>query len=681
VETSGRWAKRAAIGGAVLVAVDLLLRVTAGAAPIPPIEADEDSSPFYFAMPRAVEAIFVGDEATETFHTAPRLLKTDPPWAQDQTFPAQRGPNGVRIAFVGGSSLQGLPFPAAETFPALAGAAVEAAVPGRRVDVLNLGSGPANTRQIGRIAAQLGPLRPDVLVIHTGHNDAGGLGFHEALLEASMARRRPLRRLAEASATYRVLRRVRESRAGPTADRSLLGPTRDTSQLGVEVPRTVPSLSESVFLIGGPWHNEYTATAYAAYVSEHRRLLAPQFEESLRALVQNSRDQGMEVVLVKPASNLRHFAPTVSVHLAPGEVTRRETKRFGALLKLARDKLRRAKVAFVPAPLPLGHATSKAVCADIMGLLDEAEAISASWADLHFVRGTCLLHTDPAAAPASFRLARDLSPAHAPDHRAPSSLLDAIDRVAASEGATVVDLPAALARAAEGGVPGDDLFLDNIHLNAAGHRAAGAALGRALASVRGVRTIAADRPADPTVAEFKELLKPKPKKPRRPPPPPREDLDRATPNPMDLRAGNLGEGDFGGEPAPAPSTDTLGVPEPPPVSPDALSGPDEDRSANVGEFDVGNIEPAAAPSTDTVGVPEAPPVSPDALAPEVEDRSDNVGEDDVGTPTEVEDPPPEEDPLGEDPDTDRSGNLGEGDFGDPEKTNQGEGDTGPVPGD
>ncbi len=678
-----RWVKRAGIVLGVLVGVDLLLRVTLGAASVPPIEDDPDTRPFFFAMPRAVEAIFVVDEEDGVFRTSPRLLRADPPWAQPQEFPAQRGPEGVRVAFLGGSSLQAVGFAPAETFAARAGAAIEAAVPGRRVDVLNLGSGPANTRQLGRIAAQLGPLRPDVLVIHTAHNDAGGLGFHEALLDASIARRRTTRRIAEASATYDLLRRLRESRAGPTADRGLFGPERDSSQLGVEVPRSVPSLSESVFLIGGPWHNEYTAPTYAAYVAEHQRLLTMMFEQSLSALVRNAHDQGTEVVLVKPAANLRSFAPAVSVHLAPDTVSRRRGKRFRALVKLARDTLRRARVAFVDDPLPLGAPAAEAACAIALPLLDEAETISDSWADLHFVRGTCLLHVDPAAAPASFARARDLSPAHAPDHRAPSALLDAVERTARAQGVPCIDLPAALAAAAGGGVPGSDLFLDNIHLNAAGHRVAGAAVAKALLDVPGVRTIPPERPADPTATEFLALLKaPKPG-PKRPLPPTLvDDLERATPDPRDLKAGNLGEGDFGEPDDSVPSVGHIDAAPNDPVPTERQVAPAPDDSVpSVGHVDA-PIPGGEAPSDAPPGEPEAPPVSPDALGdPEAEDRSGNVGDVDVGTPTQVDDPPPEEDWELDQPDTDRSGNLGEGDFGDPEKTNQGEGDDGPKPGD
>jgi hypothetical protein len=75
------------------------------------------------------------------------------------------------------------------------------------------------------------------------------------------------------------------------------------------------------------------------------------------------------------------------------------------------------------------------------------------------------------------------------------------------------------------------------------------------------------------------------------------------------------------------------------------------------------------------------PISPDAIGDPEEDRTGNLGEDDVGTPSPLEQDPQEQEDDGEMPPTDRTGNLGEGDYGDPSKTNQGEGDEGPTPDD
>jgi lysophospholipase L1-like esterase len=544
----------------------------------------------------------------------------------------------VRIAFLGGSTVQGLPYPPEKTFPSLAAAAIEAEVPGRKVDVLNLGTGTANSHQLGRIAGQLSSLKPDVVVIEAGHNDAGHLGFHKALLQASINRRRPLRRIAEWSATYRLLRGVRERRWGPTSDRALFGPVRDSSELGVEVPRGVPSLSKSVFLIGEPWANDYQAAAYAAYVMEHRRLLARTFERAVRTLVRNARRDGAVVVLIKPGANLRNIAPALSFHSAPEDFSRRVGKHFAALISLSRAKLRRARVAFVAAPLPVGDARAKAVCAEVSPLLDEAEGISSSWADLHYMRGLCLLHTEPDSAAPSFRLARDLSPTHAPAHRAPSSLLDALDRIAAGARVPLVDLPESLAKASPSGVPGSDLFADAIHLNEAGHAVAAKALAAVLSTLPAVRSISPTRAPD--LSPKKYLAARKAKKTR--PPPVVFEAAQPTPNPEDLRSGNVGEDDHGGEEASLPPVVLRDAP---------------------------------------LGIPEMAPISPDAIGDPEEDRSGNLGEDDHGTPTPLKEEPQEQEDDGEMPATDRTGNLGEGDYGDPSRTNQGEGDEGPTPGD
>ena len=621
------------VGLALILVFEVGLRLLPVSAPIVSLADDPDTRAFYFAMPRGLEQVFSLEADEGVFRTASSLTRTDDPWVQPQEFPARRGPDDLRIAFLGGSSLQGAAFPVEETFPALAAAALEARFPGRRMEVINLGSGHANTRQLGRIAAQLGPLRPDVLVIHAGHNDAGYVAFHEVLLTASAARRAPLRRAAERSAIFRSVRRFREGRWGKTADRGVFGPERDTSQLGVEIPRSVPVLSESVFQIRAKRHDETTPTRYAELVEEHERLLPALFERSLRELVRNARDQGMEVVLAKPASNLRDVAPGVGLHRRPQQVSRRSGKRFDALTRLARERMRRGLVAFSSPLLPFGDPKAIAVCETVLPLVTQAMQISDSHAEPHFLLGTCLMHTDPAAAATSFRTARDLAPAHAPAHRAPSSIEAAIDRVAASAKVPVIDLPTALAAASESGVPGFDLFLDNVHLNGAGHRAAAAAVADALAELRCVKFGTPDRPSDPSPAEFiaqrKAAARAATKVAQQPPPPrfveppPRFVEPPPKLSEAELRAGNLGED----PPAPLP---------------------DVDRSANVGEVEFPPAEELPAAVETPTPAPQEP--SP---APEQE-----------GTP----------------PETDRSGNLGEDDYGDP-STNQGEGDEGPVPSD
>jgi lysophospholipase L1-like esterase len=648
--TIPRWTKRGTFVLGVLLTLDLAAGGVIDSNSVPAIVDDPDARAFFYAQPRAVESAFVLDEKQGVFRTNALLQQDEPPLVQPQEFAAQRGQETVRIAFLGGSTVQGLPYPPEKTFPSLAAAAIEAEVPGRKVDVLNLGTGTANSHQLGRIAGQLSSLKPDVVVIEAGHNDAGQVGFHKALLQASINRRRPLRRIAEWSATYRLLRGVRERRWGPTSDRALFGPVRDSSELGVEIPQGVPSLSKSVFLIGEPWTNDYQAAAYAAYVMEHRRLLARTFERAIRTLVHNARRDGAVVVLIKPGANLRNIAPALSFHSAPEDVSRRVGKHFAALISLSRAKLRRARVAFVAAPLPVGDARAMAVCAEVSPLLDEAEGISSSWADLHYMRGLCLLHTEPDSAAPSFRLARDLSPTHAPAHRAPSSLLDALDRIAAGARVPLVDLPESLAKASPSGVPGSDLFADAIHLNEAGHAVAAKALAAVLSTLPAVRSISPTRAPD--LSPKKYLAARKAKKTR--------------PPPVVLRD--------------AP----LGIPEMAPTSPDAIGDPEEDRSGNLGEDEHGGEEASLPPVVlrdGPLGIPEMAPISPDAIGDPEEDRSGNLGEDDVGTPSPLEQDPQEQEDDGEMPPTDRTGNLGEGDYGDPSRTNQGEGDEGPTPGD
>jgi len=153
-------------------------------------------------------------------------------------------------------------------------------------------------------------------------------------------------------------------------------------------------------------------------------------------------------------------------------------------------------------PPPLGSPQAVQACAPALELLAEAEDISDSYALLHFLKGTCLIHSKPEAAHEAFVKARDLSPAMAPFQRASSDLTKVVAEVGHAKDVPVVDIQAKIAAGSELGIPEGKYFADNIHFSAAGHREAAEALVEELekrpALIDGPRSRTPDPPAEET---------------------------------------------------------------------------------------------------------------------------------------------------------------------------------------
>jgi hypothetical protein len=154
--------------------------------------------------------------------------------------------------------------------------------------------------------------------------------------------------------------------------------------------------------------------------------------------------------------------------------------------------------------LPIGSPRAVKAAKKALAILRRAERISDSFAYAWFLKAHCLLHLDEAKARTAFRRTRDLSPAMAPNQRAPSNLLDITDDVGGTLGIDVVDVPEQLSRVSEHSVPGGEFFIDNIHFNTKGHRIVAELLADAVGKLAIMRDgPARDHSADPSPEEIR----------------------------------------------------------------------------------------------------------------------------------------------------------------------------------
>ncbi len=512
---------------------------------------DEAANYLYFAMPEAFHPLFELDEDAEVFRTNPKLYRGDGFYVQEQDFPAVRTPEAVRVAFIGGSSVQGWPYRVADVaFPALTGKRLQQKFPDARVDVINAGVGSYNSFQLASVVDQLDAFKPDVLVIYTGHNDQGYYFFYKAFLDGAGAGRTTLLRLLNKLQFFQRLRRARDRKRMEVNPRE-----------GGDLPEEFRAEDENIFQLDPESQDEYHPGYYAEMVAQHERLLPGFFENNLSDLIVAARAAGMHVVLATPVGNLRDYEPRLNLHYHPDQLSRADRKEFDRLITQAREMMVQGGVAprdmtpieangeyvepghepqvqTVPGTHPLGHPSAVHNCAAILPVIEQALAISDTWAEAHYLKGTCLLHTDHAAARESLVRARDLSPAQAPRQRAPTYLQDVVRKVAAAQEVPLVDLPTIFADQTETGVPGADLFVDNLHFNGFGHRVAADAIADAVAKLPPFAEGVEGRPADPDPKEVVRILEEKRKNPK-------WGMDLLPPG---VGEGLEGEGDYGPRP-------------------------------------------------------------------------------------------------------------------------------------
>ncbi len=334
------------------------------------------------------------------------------------------GPDPYRIVVLGGSAARGTP-DSAYSFGRVLETMLEARHPGARFEVLNAAMTAINSHVVLPIARDCARLDPDLFVVYLGHNEVvgpyGAATIFRPLSSSLGGAGLPLIRAGIA---------LRALRLGQLADGMLSGAGTEPRQwqgmemfleqrIAADDPRLEP-------------------------VYGHLR-------QNLADIVAAAEDAGASTVLVTVAANLRHQPPFASLHRSD----------------LEDADLERWQTLFDQGVRGLSEGRHEAATRD----LEAAAAIDAAHAELHFHLGYARLGLGrPEAARESFLRARDLD---ALRFRADTRINGVIREVAAAEagrGAVLVDAERALAEAT-GGIPGDELFHEHVHLRFAGNYA------------------------------------------------------------------------------------------------------------------------------------------------------------------------------------------------------------------
>jgi Flp pilus assembly protein TadD len=346
------------------------------------------------------------------------------------SFTAHKPPGTFRVFCLGGSSVFGFPYAESESFCARLESALEEALPHLSHEAINCGGMSYGSGRVLGLTREVLHYEPDALVVYTGHNEYVEHRFHGARLEVSTWKSQ-VARFVEGLRLTGVLRQalspLRAQRAAEDDDFYGVGPLRDDSR---RLPRTV----------------------------EEDREVAEMFARRLREIEAAAAERGVPLILIRPGSNLRDWAPEASSwgrDLTAEDRARRDT----AFLRARRLAAQDDPDALVP--------------------LDEVLEIDPGAAEPHYLVGRLLEQAGRIdAARTSYTAARDLDGVPI---RVTTPLEQAIGALASQPGVIYLDAQAALESLSPSRIVGHEMVLDYCHPTREGH---GAIAGLVLASLR-----------------------------------------------------------------------------------------------------------------------------------------------------------------------------------------------------
>jgi tetratricopeptide (TPR) repeat protein len=343
----------------------------------------------------------------------PALARTPVPVALPATKPA----GAYRIFVLGESAAQGFPDPAS-SFPRVLEVMLREHYPDTSFEVVNTAVTAINSHVILPIARECAGHQPDLFIVYAGNNEVVG-PFGAANV---IGRFSPSLFLIRSNVAVRGLR---------------------TGQLLSDAVRRLGLGQDAPKFWGGM---EMFLTSQVRAGDANLRQTYAHFRQNLDDICQAGTGAGAPVIVCTVPVNLKDCAPFASLH-AP-DLTPEQTSAWDSAYSAGKAL----------------EAAGK--WADAVSRYEEADRIGDRFADLQFRLARCHAALgNTAAAGSGYALARDLDTVR---FRADTTINETIRRVAderASDGVHLLDAERDLAAASPGGVPGEDLFFEHVHLN------------------------------------------------------------------------------------------------------------------------------------------------------------------------------------------------------------------------
>lgn len=333
--------------------------------------------------------------------------------------PMTKPPDAIRVFVLGESAAMGTPDPSFGSIRILE-IMLRQYFPDRRLEVVNAAMRGINSHVLVDISRECAGLKPDLVVIYMGNNEACGL--YAPTTRTAFLGRHP--------ALIPVFHRVKQARIGQLIRRAFGDKPAVFEESGRT--QTMDSLEKHLTAPDGP----------------DRGVVYRNFHENLRRICGYCLQSGASVVVSTVASNLRDCPPLGSLHNP--DLTDLERKKQRAVL------YRRGI-----------ESEGRGDTAEAIGCYRKAADIDDHYAELHFRLARCCLATgDVDAAKRHFLQARDWD---ALQFRADSRLNEIIRQaVTENEGRRIslVDAEKALALSPQcpDGILGGELFYEHVHL-------------------------------------------------------------------------------------------------------------------------------------------------------------------------------------------------------------------------
>ncbi|MGA9119677.1 MAG: hypothetical protein WB699_09935, partial [Bacteroidota bacterium] len=313
----------------------------------------------------------------------------------------------IRVLCLGESSMFGTPYQAGASAPAILQKQLRHLFPNREITVINLGASAINSNVIADFVPQTLILRPDVVLIYTGHNefygpDGVGASWLERKIPWLTEAKYRLRDLRIVGSIQRWLHTVWTRRNSKNAELNLM--------------------------------RQVSEGAHVKHGSPEERRIALLFHKNLLRIVEFYKERNIAVVVSDVVSNLL-FPPFASESAAGAE--------------LSQSAIRQGDPA------------------KVLGLLQEVRRRGATDASLEYSLGAFLAQRgDSSSARPYLEQARDEDLLK---FRAPSVIDTVIRDVCGETGTSLVSTVALFDSLSPGHIPGPLLFWEHLHPRALGY--------------------------------------------------------------------------------------------------------------------------------------------------------------------------------------------------------------------
>ncbi|MEC7904328.1 MAG: tetratricopeptide repeat protein [Verrucomicrobiota bacterium] len=345
----------------------------------------------------------------------------------DQRFSKVKPASGLRVFTLGGSTTYGRPYRDPTSFTGWMRSLVSKASPEAPVEIINAGGISYASYRVARLMEELLAYQPDVFVIYTGHNE---------FLEKRIYHKRP----SLPTGLIRMAGAARHLRSATWVKRWI----EPLTEAGREEEKARQLLKGEVdaVLDKGLGPNAYVRDP------EGQQQILEHYTFNLHRMVQMARSVGAEVLFVQPASNRSACSPFKSAF--DENLSAEKRQRWQAYY----DGARKAFESRDPETT--------------FAMLDAAEAVDATPASLHYVRGRTLEATGRVKeALQSYQRAidEDVCPL-----RALSGIQQRLSEACQQLQVKLIDFDAMQCALSPSGVPGAEVFLDHVHPTIESHR-------------------------------------------------------------------------------------------------------------------------------------------------------------------------------------------------------------------